>query len=159
MKMSQLSLKHLSKYRDKLNYENEDYELKVLMDKNAHYDAHFQEGGKTHHFDGAQRREEAAHQKRVQVIKNTENLDLPDNKPNQWKSRQFEMKYQGTLNDLLGSKNYVQPKIQALENNFDDMNQQPQGRNRKSLTASQRLDLSSSKDEYFKNVHEIAKQK
>ena len=58
MKMSQLSLKHLSKYRDKLNYENEDYELKVLMDKNAHYDANFQDGGKTHHFDGAQKREE-----------------------------------------------------------------------------------------------------
>jgi hypothetical protein len=28
------------------------------MDKNAHYDAKFQDGGKTHHFDGAQKREE-----------------------------------------------------------------------------------------------------
>jgi hypothetical protein len=49
--------------------------------------------------------------------------------------------------------------MQALENDLNEMNRQPQGRNRKSLTASQKLEQSSSKDEYFKNVYEIAKQK
>lgn len=38
---SRMSLKHLSKFRDKLNYENEDYERKLMMDKNSHYDQNF----------------------------------------------------------------------------------------------------------------------
>ena len=165
---SRMSLKHLSKFRDKLNYENEDYERKLIMDKNSHFDQNFQQKEKNYHFEGSAlipnndgslpdiRRHDGSPKiiKKINQLKQ-ENYDLPDQKV----FNKFEMKYSGTLNDLLGSSNFI-PSKHVPETAEQSSNRNNSARRKQwSAEAERQVEQAGTKEELMQQLVENAKEK
>ena len=92
--------------------------------------------------------------KKINQLKQ-ENYDLPDQKV----FNKFEMKYSGTLNDLLGSSNFIPPKhIPETAEQLSNKNNSAR-RKQRSAGAERQMEQAGTKEEHMKQLVENAKEK